>query len=194
MEQQIQDLIASIRKDGIESAKAESDKIIASAEAKAASIIKDAEERSNALLSDARKEIEIARASSEAALKQSARDVSISLKKSIEDKYGAILRDAVAASMKGKNLITLITTVLDADVSGKAIEIPKEDFDALRTELSSSFAEEIKKGLEIRPSSSLSAGFRIAEKDGSGYIDYSDEECTKLLMPYLSDSLKEIIG
>ncbi len=194
MEQQIQDLIASIRKDGIDAAKAESDRIIAEAEAKAASILKDADEKSKSMIEDATKEIGIMKASSEASIKQAARDVSLSLKKSIEDKYSEILRDAVKGAIKGENLLELIKTALSGDVSGKVVEISTSDMDALRSSLSSVFASEIKAGLTVRSSSFLSGGFRIAEKDGSGYVDYSDEECGKLLMPYLSDSLKEIIG
>ena len=194
MEQQIQDLIASIKKDGIEAAKTESDRIIAEAEAKAASILKEAEDKSRSMIADAEKEIGVMRSSSEASIKQAARDVSLSLKKNIEEKYSEILRDAVKKSVTGVDLAELIKAALVGDVSGKAVEISASDMAALRSELSSAFSDEIKKGLDIRPSSALSSGFRITEKDGSGYIDYSDEECAKLLMPYLSDSLKEIIG
>ena len=194
MEQQIQDLIASIRKEGIDTAKAESGKIIADAEAKAASIISSAEAERDAMLAKARKDIELEKSSAEATIKQAARDVSLSLRKSIEDMYSSILRDAIAASSEGDGLISLLRIALEGDVSGKAVEIPDSELSALRSKLSVAFADKIRAGMEVRPSSSFSAGFRIAEKDGSGYIDYSDEECVKLLMPYLSESLREILG
>lgn len=194
MEQQIQDLIASIRKEGIDTAKAESAKIIAEAEDKAASIVKAAEEKAQAIVSKAEKEVELSKASSEAAIKQAARDVSLSLKKSIEDKYTAILRDKSSVVLHGSELLSLIKMVLEGDVSGKRVEIPSADMKELRSSLSAEFAAEIAKGLEVQSSSSISSGFRIVEKDGSGYVDYSVDECVKLLKPYLSDSLKEILG
>ncbi len=194
MEQQIQDLIASIRKEGIDNAKAESARIIAEAEEKAASIVNSAEEKGRAITAQAEKEAELSRASSEASIRQAARDVSLSLRKSIEDKYTAILRDKAAEAMKGEALIAIIKAAVSADAGDKDVEISPSDMEALRGDLSAVFASEIAKGITVRSSSSVSSGFRIVEKDGSGYIDYSAEECTKLLLPYLSDALKEILG
>ena len=45
-------------------------------------------------------------------------------------------------------------------------------------------AEEIKNGLEIKPTKGVQAGFRLAAKDGSGYFDCSDDEIMQMLMPY----------
>ena len=59
--------------------------------------------------------------------------------------------------------------------------------------LTSQFAQELEEGVALRSSSSVSGGFKVYSKDGSAYIDLSDEEITKLLYPYLSSSLKEII-
>ena len=44
--------------------------------------------------------------------------------------------------------------------------------------------KEIKNGLEIKPTRSVRAGFRLAARDGSGYFDCSDEEIMQMLMPY----------
>ena len=194
MEQQIQDLIASIRKEGIDTAKAESGRIISEAKAEAERIVKEAESQRDRILEDARKQLELDKASSEASIKQAARDVSISLRRSIEDEFSAILRKTAGSVMHGEGLVSLIAAVLSGDASGKAVDLPADDLKALSSQLESAFADEIRKGLEFRPSSSMSAGFRVTEKDGSGYIDYSDEECAKLIMPYLSENLREIIG
>ncbi len=193
MEQQIQDLVASIRKEGIETAKAEAERIIAEAKSQAEAVVRDAESEKAKLLSDARKEIELEKNSAEASIRQAARNASLSLKKSIEDEFTRILRDGAGKAMHGDALLSLIKSAVSADAAGKAIELPKADIDALRSSISSVFASEIAAGMEFRPSSSLSAGFRIAEKDGSGYVGYSDEECAKLLFPYLSESLREIL-
>ena len=193
MEQQIQDLVASIRKEGIETAKAEAGKLIADAKAQAAAIIRDAEAEKEKILSDARKAIELEKSSAEASITQAARNASLSLRKSIEEEFSRILRDGAGKAMHGEVLAALIKSAVSSDAAGKNVEISKEDMDSLRSSLSSVFASEIAKGMEFRTSASISSGFRIAEKDGSGYVDYSDEECTRLLFPYLSDSLKEIL-
>ena len=119
--------------------------------------------------------------------------LSLSLRKSIEDEYSKILSAAISKEMHGSNLVSIISAVLSGDLSGKAVELPQEDLSALSAELSKTFASEIASGLEFRPSQSVQAGFRISEKDGSGYIDVSAEKCQELLFPYLSDSLKSIL-
>ena len=48
-------------------------------------------------------------------------------------------------------------------------------------------AQELKNGLEIRPSKKVGAGFRLAAKDGSGYFDCSDQEIAEMLMPFFRD-------
>ena len=54
-------------------------------------------------------------------------------------------------------------------------------------ELKSQLAEQLKGGLEIRPSKKVQAGFRLAAKDGSSYLDCSDEELSEMLMPFFRD-------
>ena len=194
MEQQIQDLIASIRKDGIESAKAESERMIAEARKEAESIVAQAKAESSRILSEAAEGAKLEKTSAEASVRQAARDAALSVKRSIEEKYTSILRDAASEAMKGDALASMIAAVIEGDISSKAVEASPSDAEALRKTLSGSFADTVRKGLEVRPSAAISAGFRVVEKDGSGYVDYSADECAKLLMPYLSDSLREILA
>ena len=194
MEQQIQDLIASIRKDGIESAKAESERMIAEARKEAESIVAQAKAESSRILSEAAEGAKLEKTSAEASIRQAARDAALSVKRSIEEKYTSILRDAASEAMNGDALASMIAAVIEGDSSSKAVEVSPSDAEALRKTLSGSFADAVEKGLEVRPSAAISAGFRVVEKDGSGYVDYSADECAKLLMPYLSDSLREILA
>lgn len=195
MEQQIQDLIASIRKEGIDEATKESERIISEAKAKAAEIVAKAEADKEKLIENARKTIEIERLSSEAAIKQAARDVSLSLKKSIEDEFQAILTQKVDKALHGNVLVKVIEAVVKAEASSSNVyvELSDADFKALTAELAEAFKIEVANGLEFRASSSVATGFRVIEKDGSSYIDMTGEECSKLLFPYISSSLRELL-
>ena len=68
------------------------------------------------------------------------------------------------------------------DVSGYAVEVGQVT-GGIRQQL----AQELKNGLEIRPSKKVGAGFRLAAKDGSGYFDCSDQEIAEMLMPFFRD-------
>ena len=195
MEQQIQDLVSSIQKEGIEKARAEAEKILKDASRQADEIIMKANQEKDKLIDDARKAIELERRSSEATIRQAARDVSLSLKKSIEEKFDSILALAVEKDLHGSALTELIKTAISNEIASSStrIELSEADYKALAKELSSAFAKEIGQGLEFSSSRSLDSGIRICQKDGSSYIDLTGEECTKLLHQYLSNALKSII-
>lgn len=195
MEQQIQDLIASIRKEGIEEAKKESERIINEAKAAAADIVAKAEAEKDKILDNAKKSISLERQSSEAAIKQAARDVSLSLKKSIEESFQAILSQKVDAALSQDVLVRVLEAVIKAEVTSSDVyvELSEKDFAALNAKLAETFKSQVKNGMEFRTSASLSSGVRVIEKDGSFYVDMSGDECSKLLFPYLSASLRELL-
>lgn len=195
MEQQIQDLIASIKKEGIDSATNESKKIIEEARKEADRIVAEAKAERDKMIADAEKKIAVERQSSEAGIKQAARDVSLVLKKTIEEKFQNILAKSVNAAMDAELIKKILVAVVSAEFEGKdvTVEVPENEFKAIADGIAASLAKELKQGVEFKPSNSLSKGFRVSEKDGDAYLDLSDEECTKLLYPYLSSAVKEIL-
>ena len=58
------------------------------------------------------------------------------------------------------------------------------EVDEVTVKMQQELAEEIKNGLEIRAAKNVKHGFRLAEKDGSGYFDCSDDAIMEMLMPY----------
>ena len=68
------------------------------------------------------------------------------------------------------------------NVADYAAEV-SEVSEALKKEL----AEEIKNGLEIRPTKGVQQSFHLAAKDGSGYFDCSDDGIMEMLMPYFRE-------
>lgn len=68
------------------------------------------------------------------------------------------------------------------DASAYAAEVASVT-DALKSEL----AGELKAGLELRLSKKVRTGFRLCAKDGSGYIDCSDEELAEQLAPFFRE-------
>ena len=180
MELQIQDLVSSIRKEGIDAANSESERIIADAKAKAETIVADAKAEAKSTKELSEKEIGILRESAAVSAEQAKRDAMISFKKEIQAEFEKILSAKISEQFSDEALGRLIRAVVEGeDVSKYTAEVSSVS-DGLKAAL----AEEIKKGLTIRPTKSVSAGFRIAANDGSGYFDCSDEEVMQMLMPY----------
>lgn len=180
MELQIQDLVSSIRKEGIEQARQEADAIISEAESKAAAIVSDAKTEAERLKESAEKEIEVLKERAAISSEQAKRDALLAFKEEVYAVYEKILSQKVKATLSGETLGKLIRAALEGeDISAYTAEVA-EVSDALKAEL----AAEIKSGLTIRPVKGVQAGFRLAANDGSGYFDCSDDEIMEMLMPY----------
>ena len=174
MELQIQDLVSSIRKDGIEAANAEAEAIISEAKKKAETIVADAKAEAKSVQEASEKEI---------GAEQAKRDAMLAFKTEVQAEFEKILSAKIENNLSDAALGKLIHAVVsDEDVKNYAVEVSEVN-DSLKAEL----AEEIKNGLEIRPTKGVRAGFRLAAKDGSGYFDCSDDEIMQMLMPYFRD-------
>lgn len=180
MELQIQDLVSSIRKDGIDAANAQAEAIIAEAKAKAEKIVADAKDEAEKTREASEKQIAVLKESAAVSAEQAKRDAMLSFRSEVQKEFEKLLAAKVRGNLSDEALGKLISAVLrDEDAGAYTAEVA-EVSDALRGEL----AQEIKNGLEIKPTKGVRAGFRLAAKDGSGYFDCSDEEIMQMLMPY----------
>ncbi|SFG47949.1 hypothetical protein [Oribacterium sp. WCC10] len=180
MELQIQDLVTSIRKEGIDAANAQAESIIAEAKKKADAIVSDAKAEAESVKASAEKEIGIMKESASVSAEQAKRDAVLAFKTEVQKEYEKILKNDVSKSLTGDSLGKLIrAAIAGEDVSAFTAEVA-EVSDALKSEL----AQEIKNGLEIKPTKGVKAGFRLAAKDGSGYFDCTEAEIADMIMPY----------
>ena len=180
MELQIQDLVSSIRKEGIEAANAEAESIIAEAKKKAESIVAGARSEAQQYKDAAEKEIAILKESAAVSAEQAKRDAVLAFKTEIQGEFEKILAADISKELSGAGLGKLIRAAVAGENVADFVAEVSEVGDVLKAEL----AEEIKNGLEIRPTKSVQQGFRLAAKDGSGYFDCSDDGIMEMLMPY----------
>lgn len=188
MELQIQDLVSSIKKDGIESANREAAQILAEAKAQAEKIVADARSEADKLRADAQAEIGVFKASAQLSAEQAKRDAVLAFRQEIGAELTKLLAQDTHKALDDKALAALITAALitaalqGEDASAYAAEVASVT-DALKSEL----AGELKAGLELRLSKKVRTGFRLCAKDGSGYIDCSDEELAEQLAPFFRE-------
>ena len=107
----------------------------------------------------------------------------LAFRQEINGELTKLLAQDTGKALDDKTLASLVLAAVQGeDASAYAAEVA-EVTEALRAEL----AGAVKAGLEIRPSKKVHTGFRLCAKDGSGYIDCSDEELSKLLAPFFRD-------
>ena len=140
MEIQIQDLVQSIRRDGIEEARKEADAIIAEAKAKADEIVAASEAQAQKNIDNANRQIE----SSKALITQAARDAVLSVRKELGLLMERILADKVAQDLSEESLAKLVVAALNGeDPARYAVEV-----DSAKAALKSALAKQIEKGMD----------------------------------------------
>ena len=114
---------------------------------------------------------------------QAKRDAVLAFRQEIGAELTKLLAQDTHKALDDKALAALITAALQGeDASAYAAEVASVT-DALKSEL----AGELKAGLELRLSKKVHTGFRLCAKDGSGYIDCSDEELAEQLAPFFRE-------
>ena len=138
MEIQIEDLVQSIKRDGIEQARKEADAILVTAKAQASDIIAASKAEAERNLENAKREIE----SSKALILQAQRDAVLSVRKELEAMLERIMADKVAKQLSEQSLAKLvIAAVGEEDPAKYAVEI-----DEAKAAIRSSLARQIEKG------------------------------------------------
>ena len=144
----------------------------------------DAKAEADKLRGDARAEIEVFKSSAQLDAQQAKRDAVLAFRQEIQREYEKLLSADVGKALDQQALVKLIQAAVQGeDVAAYTVEVGQVT-DGLRQEL----AQELKAGLEIRPSKKVGAGFRLAAKDGSGYFDCSEQEIAEMLMPFFRDT------
>lgn len=198
MDFQLQELIDKIKKDGVSSAEAAAAQITADAEKKAASIVEEAQKKSDDMIKNARAEIARLEKASEDAVTQACRNMLITFRDSLVAELDSLIQSEAAKAYSSDLMKTLIPETVkawskNADASELSVILSEKDLKSLENELKAALKAEIAKGLEIKPDSALSAGFRIGVNNGAAFYDYSAESVADLFSAYLNPRVAAIM-
>ncbi|MBN2123129.1 MAG: hypothetical protein JW821_02445 [Deltaproteobacteria bacterium] len=202
-EMSIQSLLDKIRREGIEAAGREAEKVLEQAHSEAESILKKAREEAEDRLKQAEEEMVRDRASFETAMAQAARNLVLGIKKEIVDLCRGILERKTSEALTPEGMREVILKVLDKwEIrEGRAeleILLSEEDRRALEDRLLGALQEELKGGVVLKPTGNIRSGFRIGERDGGLHYDFTERGIAQLLSEYLGPRtarfLEEISG
>lgn len=185
MEIQINELVESLRRDGIESAEKERERILSETREQADEILREAKAQAAEMTAAAKRDAELLRDSAVQDAKQARRDAMLAFRQEVKEEFEKLLKARVSGSLSDSTLGELIR----AAVEGQELGFYAAEVNTVSEELQAELAEELKGGLVIRPNRAITAGFRLAATDGSGYFDCSDEEITQMLLPYFRRTL-----
>lgn len=197
MDIQLQELIETIKNEGIAEADKKSQEILAEAERKAAGIVENAETEADRLRAEARREIARNEEASRSALSQAGRDLILNLRSQIVQLFDSVVKASVEKGLQGPGLENSITALVKAWAEKGAGDIQvllsDEELAEVEKNLLTRLGAELCQGVHLKPVSGIEAGFKIAEKDGAAYYDFTSQGLAEILSEYLNPRLGEIL-
>jgi V/A-type H+/Na+-transporting ATPase subunit E len=197
MEIQLKELIEKIKTDGVSEAESQAEKIINVAKQKADETIDNARKEALEIIAKAVKEKEQFEHAGKMALKQAGRDLILRIKVSLTAIFDSVVKREVGKTLTDTMLSEIILLLLREWV-GKSTDridilLSKESAQKLEQILLNKLSDELRKGITIKAHPGVKSGFRISEKNGDAYYDFTDEGIAESLMQHLNPVLSKII-
>ncbi|MCC7107588.1 MAG: V-type ATP synthase subunit E, partial [Chloroflexi bacterium] len=123
MELQLQELLDRIKREGVEAARAEAEKIVAQAGERAASLVQEAEREAQGIVARARADAARAEESGKAALVQASRDQLLAFREGVQALLDTLVRAEVRAAYGPEVVAEAIPAVLASLASGGAEDL-----------------------------------------------------------------------
>ncbi len=198
MEIQLQELIDKIKTDGAEAADRDAAKTKADAKTEAERIIKEAREEADRIIANAKAENDRVVKSGEDALRQAARNSLIAFRESITTELDALLSAEVEKNYSKKDLDVIIPQVVaewakNVEAEDITVLLNTEDLNAVENSLLTALKAKISGGVTLKTDDSFEGGFRVAEKNGSAYYDFSAEAVAEMFSVYLNPKVTAIL-
>ncbi|MCU0237299.1 MAG: hypothetical protein MUC72_09480 [Acidobacteria bacterium] len=195
---QLKELIDSIQRDGVDKSRRESEALLQQARAQADGIVADARAQAEALLARTRQEQEQMERAGRESLQQASRDLVLKVRKQLEAVFSALLKDKARDALGDKEIAAAIAAMIAnwAPERQERIEVllPAERFEAMASALRQAMAGRIAAGIEIKAAAEVADGFRIAEKNGQAYYDFSAASIAENLAVFLNPVMARIVA
>ena len=195
---QLKELIDTIHRDGVDKVRQESESQLSQARAQADEIVAAARTQADALLANARREQEQLEHSGRESLRQASRDMMLGIGKQLEALFSSLLKEKTREALKDKEINPAIAAMISnwkPEYQDKIeILLPQDQFDSMAGALRQALAGKIAAGVEIKAAAELTHGFRVAEKDGHAYYDFSAESIAESLSLFLNPAMARIVS
>lgn len=197
MAEELKNLIDKIQQEGVVAAQKKAKEIEGEAERRAEEIVRKAEAQAKKTLEEAREKIAKDQAAAEATLKQAGRDLVLALKKEIglllQKLVMADLRRALTPEELAGSIVTLIKNYSGPSQKDVVVSLKEEDVKKLAEGFLGQLKKEAKKGITLRSSDEVSAGFIISFDEGKSHFDFTDKALAEYLSGYLRPRLAALL-
>lgn len=187
-----------LKKDGIKIATDEANRIKAEAEIEAQRLVDSAKKEAEDIIARGKQDAQRSEKAGVAALEQASRNLILAFKDEIQALLNKVVGNAVGAAYNDDVLKAALPDLLKAWAAkgsdNLAVLLPENEFSRLSGFFNEKLKDELSRGIELKSNRKLSTGFRISNREGSVYYDFTAEAVAQLLSTYLNPKLAEILN
>jgi len=191
MPQELSDLIQKIQEEGVATAERKAQDIEEEAKHAASEIVQSAKKEAQGLISEAKQEISRIEKGGEESLKQSGRNLLLTLKKEISSMLDRFVVSDVRKALSPDDLTKILTQLIKNSQNQKDIivSVSKEDREKLEKGFLSGLKEEVKKGITLKRAEDIRGGFIISFDKGKSHFDFTDAALAAYIASFLKPKL-----
>lgn len=197
MDTQLQELIETIKAEGVQSAEKQAEQIVAAAEEKAQEITANAQKQAASIVEEAKADRSRQEAAGKEAVRQAARDLVLSVQAQLTAIFRRVVEGATGETFDAGVLESAVVTVVQAWAEGRDerldVLLSEADLKKVESNLRNRLAQQLAAGTEIKATPAVSNGFRIASRDGGVYYDFTADAVAEALVAYVTPRLAETI-
>ncbi|MBU4346801.1 MAG: hypothetical protein KKH29_05720 [Candidatus Omnitrophica bacterium] len=197
MVEDIKGLIEKINQEGIRAVQGKAKNIEAQARQRAEEIVAKAQAEAEKIIAEGRDKVVKTQQSTRLSLEQTGRDLLLTLSKEINTMLNNLIargvRTALSPQEMAKIIVTLIKNYSGKEKSDIVVLLNKQDLESLEKGLLGELKEELKKGMVLKASEGMNAGFMISYDRGRSHFDFTDKALTEYIGTYLQPKLAQIL-
>lgn len=198
MEGNLQELTATLMRDGVEKGEAEANSLIEKANTQAAEIIAAAKREADEIRDQAAKDAQQTTAATKADLQLRSQQILAQLKQDITNVIqtktleGALSKPLADAGVIAE-LLKAITANKDAATAKLEAILPEAAKATLESALKSSLKSELSAGLELSFSGDVSTGFQVQPAEGGYRISFTEADLDAYFKSQLRPKVQELL-
>jgi V/A-type H+-transporting ATPase subunit E len=195
--EEIKELIAKIQEEGVKKAEEKALKIEEEAKKAAGDILHKARTEAEKIIQAAKEASTQMQQATQSSLQQAGRDLILSLKKEINALLEKMISHQIRQALKPEELNKIILALVKEHSQKEAAQIEillnKEDLEKLEEGFLEKLKGEVKKGVLLKPSEDILAGFLISYDSGKSFFDFTDQALVEYIGNYLKPQLAGIL-
>lgn len=201
MQNKLQELTDKLYEQGLSKGKQEAEGLLAKAKAEADKIIADANAQAKKILSDANAQAKELETKSQTDIAMASKQTTATIRQEIEN---SIITSAVAGATKSAlskvefitELIKTIVAAFNPSTSEPValnVLLPEGLQKEFTAQLETSLKDELSKGLEVKFSKQINAGFKIGPAKEGYLIAFTDEDFNNIFSEFLRPHTRKLL-